>query len=144
MATVHKTALVPHSADAMFDLVATVGSYPDFLPWCSGAREVERTDGHQVATVDIDFHGVRQSFTTVNALERPTRIGLKLKSGPFSHLSGQWTFKALAEDACRVDFELDYAMRSGLLATLLGPVFGRIAQSMVDSFVTEAERRSGG
>ncbi len=144
MPTVRKSALVPFSAAAMFDLVEQVERYPEFLPWCGGAVVLERSETSQTATVTIAFKGLRQSFTTVNALERDRRIGLTLRDGPFSRLDGEWTFKPLREDACRIDFVLDYEMRSGLLAKLLGPVFGHIAQTMVDAFVSRAEAMSGG
>ncbi|MGE0311623.1 MAG: type II toxin-antitoxin system RatA family toxin [Lautropia sp.] len=144
MPTVRKSALVPFSAEAMFDLVERVEHYPEFLPWCGGASVLERSDSSQVATVTIAFKGIRQSFTTVNTLARPHRIGVALRDGPFSRLDGEWSFKPLREDACRIDFSLDYEMRSGLLAKLLGPVFGHIAQTMVDAFVSRAEALAGG
>ena len=138
MPIVRKTALVPFAAESMFDLVEQVEGYPQFLPWCGGAEVLERLPDSQIATVTIAFKGIRQTFSTHNTLERPTRIGLVLRDGPFSRLQGEWLFKPLRADACRIDFMLDYEMRSGLLARLLGPVFGHIAQTMVDAFVKRA------
>ena len=139
MPTVKKNALVPFSAQAMFDLVAGVEEYPEFLPWCGGAEVHQRTDEGMVATIRIAYRGLSQSFTTENRHERPHRIEMKLRDGPFSRLHGVWTFKALTDSACRVDLEMDYEMRSGLIAQMLGPVFGQIAQTMVDAFVNRAE-----
>jgi ribosome-associated toxin RatA of RatAB toxin-antitoxin module len=144
MPTVKKTALVPFSAAAMFDLVATVEEYPEFLPWCGGAQVHQRTDHGMVATIRIAYRGLSQSFTTENVHERPHRIEMKLRDGPFSRLHGVWTFKALTADACRVELDMDYELRSGLIAQLMGPVFGQIAQTMVDAFVNRAEALAGG
>ena len=143
MKTITRNALVPYSAQRMFDLVADVDHYPEFLPWCGGARILEQSGQRQVATVTIAFKGIRQSFTTENTLEAPTRIVLNLRDGPFTHLDGEWRFKVLREDACRIDFNLSYEMRSGLLAKVLGPVFSQIAQTMVDAFVKRAEQVYG-
>lgn len=144
MPIVKKNALVPFSATAMFDLVAAVEDYPEFLPWCGGTEIHQRTEQGMVATIRITYRGLSQSFTTENRHERSHRIELNLRDGPFSRLQGVWTFKALTPDACRVDLEMDYEMRSGLVAQLLGPVFGQIAQTMVDAFVNRAEALAGG
>jgi ribosome-associated toxin RatA of RatAB toxin-antitoxin module len=144
MPTVKKTALVPFSAAAMFDLVAAVEEYPEFLPWCGGSQVHQRTDQGMVATIRIAYRGLSQSFTTENLHERPHRIEMKLRDGPFSRLHGVWTFKALTPEACRVDLDMEYEMRSGLIAQLLGPVFEQIAQTMVDAFVNRAEALAGG
>lgn len=143
MTTITRSALVPYSDQQMFDLVADVDRYPEFLPWCGGSRVLEQAPGRQVASVTIAFKGIRQSFTTENTLEPPHRIVLALRDGPFSRLDGEWRFKALRPDACRIDFVLDYEMRSGLLAKLLGPIFGQIAQTMVDAFVKRAAALAG-
>ncbi|MDO4637850.1 MAG: type II toxin-antitoxin system RatA family toxin [Lautropia sp.] len=141
MPIIRKSALVPYSADTMFDLVEQVENYPDFLPWCGGTTLLSRTSEGMSAAITISYRGIRQTFSTENRHERPSRIQLRLKDGPFSRLQGGWTFKALAEDACRIDLELDYEVGSGLIARVLGPVFGHIANTLVDAFVREAERR---
>ncbi len=144
MPIVKKNALVPFSAAAMFDLVAAVEEYPEFLPWCGGTEIHQRSEEGMVATIRIAYRGLSQSFTTENRHERPHRIEMKLRDGPCSRLQGVWTFKALTPQACRVDLEMDYEMRSGLVAQLLGPVFGQITQTMVDAFVNRAEALAGG
>ena len=143
MPVIRKSALVPYSAQAMFDLVERVEDYPGFLPWCGGTQLLSRTEEGMSAAITIDFRGIRQTFSTENVHQRPTSIRLRLKDGPFSRLQGGWTFKPLAEDACRIDLELDYEVGSGLIARVLNPVFGHIANTLVDAFVKEAERRYG-
>ena len=143
MPVIRKSALVPYPAEAMFDLVERVEDYPDFLPWCGGSQVLSRTDSGMTASVSINFKGLRQTFSTQNTHQRPTSIQLRLKDGPFSRLQGAWTFKPLSEDACRIDLDLDYEVGSGIVAVVLNPVFGIIANTMVDAFVQEAEKRYG-
>lgn len=128
----------------MFDLVAAIEDYPKFLPWCGGVEIKERNGDTVVASVGINYHGVKQSFTTANENIPGTAIKMKLVDGPFKCLDGVWTFKALREDACKIDLDLHYEFSSALLAKLVGPVFGMIANSMVDSFCKRAETVYGG
>lgn len=144
MAVVHKTVFLGYSAEQMFDLVATVEDYPKFLPWCGGVNVLEDTGDKLVACLGINFHGVRQSFTTSNINTRPTQMTMKLVDGPFKVMDGIWTFKMLRADACKVEFDLRYEFSSMILEQLIGPVFGMIANSMVDSFCKRAETVYGG
>jgi ribosome-associated toxin RatA of RatAB toxin-antitoxin module len=128
----------------MFDLVARIEDYPKFLPWCGGVEIRERNGNTVVASVGINYHGVKQSFTTSNENTPPDQIKMKLVDGPFKCLDGVWTFKALREDACKIELDLRYEFSSGLLDKLVGPVFGMIANSMVDSFCKRAETVYGG
>ncbi len=139
MAVVHKTVFLGYSAEQMFDLVANVDDYPKFLPWCGGVKVLDRSDDKLVACLAINFHGVKQSFTTANINQRPTQMTMKLVDGPFKVMDGVWTFKALRADACKVEFDLRYEFSSMILEQLIGPVFGMIANSMVDSFCKRAE-----
>ncbi|PWF48661.1 type II toxin-antitoxin system RatA family toxin [Massilia glaciei] len=139
MAVVHKTVILGYSAHQMFDLVAKVEDYPKFLPWCAGVELIERSHERLVARLDIQYHGIRQSFTTANLNTPPTQMKMKLVDGPFKTMDGVWTFKALREDACKVEFDLRYEFSSLILEQLIGPVFGVIANSMVDSFCKRAE-----
>ena len=123
----------------MFDLVAKVEDYPQFLPWCGGVEVRERGEGGIVATLAIHYHGVRQRFTTSNQNTPSTSIRMALVDGPFKILDGLWTFKALRDDACKIDLDLHYEFSNLLLEKLVGPVFGIIANSMVDSFCQRAE-----
>lgn len=139
MPTVHKTVLLPYSAQQMFDLVHDVEAYPKFLPWCGGAEVLARDEQSVSARLRIDFKGIRQAFSTRNSFREPEQIEMNLLDGPFSQLHGLWRFTALRADACKVEFTLDYAFSSGLLGTVLTPVFGHIAKTMVDAFVKRAE-----
>jgi ribosome-associated toxin RatA of RatAB toxin-antitoxin module len=140
MPSVHKTVLLPYSAEQMYALVHDVENYPAFLPWCSAATVHERSLNRMVASLGIHFHGIRQSFSTVNELHPPHRIGMTLRDGPFSSLDGLWRFQTLRADACKVEFRLDYTFKSGLLGQTLVPIFDQIARSFVDAFVRRAEQ----
>jgi len=140
MPSVHKSVLLHHSAERMFELVADVERYPQFLPWCGGSVLHERNMRHMVATIAIDYRGIRQSFTTENELHAPHRISMKLRDGPFSTLDGLWHFHTLRHDACKVEFRLDYTFKSGLLGQALVPVFDHIARTFVEAFVKRADQ----
>ena len=139
MAVVHKSVFLGYSAEQMFALVAAVEDYPKFLPWCGAVEIRERGENSVVASVGIQYHGVRQSFTTSNENVPFSAIKMKLVDGPFKTLDGVWTFKALREDACKIELDLHYEFSSRVLEQIIGPVFGMIANSMVDSFCKRAE-----
>lgn len=139
MHSVARSVLVPHSASQMFDLVADVEKYPQFMPWCGGASVSSRTEHGMQASVTISLAGLKQTFTTQNTHQYPSRITLELIEGPFSALKGQWEFIALSEDACKVLFTLNYEFSSRALETLVGPIFNRIATSFIDSFTDRAQ-----
>ena len=139
MAVVHKTVLLGYSAQQMFALVDRVEDYPKFLPWCSGVEVREREGDKLVANLQINYHGVRQSFTTENTNTAPVMMKMRLVDGPFKSLDGTWTFRALRDDACKIEFDLKYEFSSRLLEQIIGPVFSMIANSFVDSFCKRAE-----
>ena len=139
MASVRKSVLVPFGAAAMFELVDAVELYPQFLPWCAGARVLESHPGGKTARIDIDYHGVRAHFTTDNANRAPESIVVTLKDGPFRHLHGEWRFVTLAPSACKVELELAWEFATHLLERVVGPVFGHIANTFIDAFVRRAE-----
>ena len=143
MAVVQKTVLLAFSAEQMFALVERVEDYPAFLPWCGGVEVKQRSPEKLVATIAIAYHGLKQSFTTENQNTSPTHMQMKLVEGPFSILDGQWHFKPLREDACKVEFELHYEFSSKVLEKLIGPVFTIIANSFVESFCKRAEEVYG-
>jgi ribosome-associated toxin RatA of RatAB toxin-antitoxin module len=139
MSSVKKSVLVPYSASRMFELVERVEDYPSFLPWCGGAEVHSRTPESMVATLRIDYLGLKQSFTTENTHEPDRSIHMRLREGPFKTLDGVWTFQPLREDACKVSFSLEYVFAGNLLSRALSPVFDQIASSFVDAFVKRAE-----
>ena len=143
MALVEKSVLVGHSAQRMYALVDCVEDYPKFLPWCGGST-VEHRDGSITrASIVIDYHGIRQSFRTENRTTPPELIDIGLLSGPFRELDGLWRFVPLGDEACRVEFRLQYEFSSKLLEKLTGRVFAYIADTFVDAFVRRAEQLYG-
>jgi ribosome-associated toxin RatA of RatAB toxin-antitoxin module len=138
MQTVRKSVIVPHAARAMYDLVERCERYPEFLPWCRGAHILERTDKVTVARLDVDYRGLTTHITTRNRKSAPRRITLELVDGPFQSFHGEWKFASLGEDGCRVELALEYDFKSGVLDLVLAPVFGHIAETMVESFVDRA------
>jgi ribosome-associated toxin RatA of RatAB toxin-antitoxin module len=143
MALVEKTVLVPYTPEQMYDLVEQPERYSEFLPWC-GKAHVDFRDGKTTrATMQINYHGVKQSFSTENANERPKVIDIRLVSGPFRRLHGTWRFIPLGDAACKVDFRLEYEFSSKVLEKIVGPVFSHIANTFVDAFTRRAEQIYG-
>jgi ribosome-associated toxin RatA of RatAB toxin-antitoxin module len=146
MKTVHKSVLIWYSAQEMFALVTDIERYPEFLPWCDHAKVLERDELGVTAEVGIAFAGIRQTFTTRNDHLPGQKVDMKLVSGPFSNLDGHWSFTPVGdagERACKVDLELQYGFQNLALAAVVGPVFDRIAGTMVDAFVKRAEQVYG-
>lgn len=139
MTEIVKTVLVEHSQEQMFGLVDAVETYPEFLPWCGGASVGHRDDGITRATIQINYRGIRQSFTTENAKSPPDMMRVKLVEGPFKTLDGLWRFLALPGGGCKIEFRLHYEFSSRILEKLVGPVFHYIANTMVDAFVRRAD-----
>ena len=139
MHSIERSVLVPYSAAQMFDLVADVEKYPEFMPWCGGSAVSERDENGMKASVTIAMAGLRQTFTTRNTHTYPSLIELELIDGPFSALHGRWEFVALSDEACKVVFTLRYAFSSRTLEQLVGPVFNRVANSFIDSFSKRAD-----
>jgi ribosome-associated toxin RatA of RatAB toxin-antitoxin module len=135
---VHKTALVAHSAEAMFDLIEAAENYPRFLPWCHSATILERTDTTVAAQIVVNYHGVRFTIVTRNPKRRPEWLGVDMEQGPFRRFSGNWHLTPLGPDGCKVEFRLHYDFASPVLARAAGPVFDRIANTLVDAFVAHA------
>lgn len=145
MAVVEKSMLVEYPAKQMFTLVNDVEAYPRFLPWCGGAEVMQHDDKVVHAAITIDFKGIKQRFSTRNQVELPVggaagKIAMTLIDGPFHILDGLWVFKPLGDSACKIEFRLHYEFSNKIIEKLVGPVFGRIANSFVDAFVKQAER----
>jgi ribosome-associated toxin RatA of RatAB toxin-antitoxin module len=138
MAIVEKSVLIGYSAAKMYALVDDFEAYPQFLPWCSGA-EARRLDAHRaVATLHVNYHGLRLHFTTENQMNEGALIDMKLVNGPFKHLDGFWRFVPLAEEACKIEFRLSYELSGKLMEKIAGPVFSHIANTFVEVFVKRA------
>ena len=141
MKTVHKSVLIWYSASEMFALVTDIASYPQFLPWCDQASVLAEDDSGMTAKVGLSIAGLKQSFTTQNTHTAGRQVDLKLVDGPFSKLDGSWQFIPVGtsgERACKVEFSLNYDFANAALAGLVGPVFDKIAGSLVDAFVKRA------
>ena len=143
MPQVKKSALVPYSAEKMYQLVDDVPSYKEFLPWCGGSVEISRDTEEVVASITISKGSINKTFTTKNTSIDCSKINLELVDGPFKELVGHWSFRELKEDACKVSLELDYEFSNRLLGIAVGPVFNQIANTMVDSFVDRAKQVYG-
>lgn len=142
MKTVHKSVLIWYSPQEMYALVTNVNQYPEFLPWCDHAAVLEHDATGMTAEVGIAFSGVRQTFTTRNVHTEPSQVSLQLIKGPFSKLDGEWNFLPLGDGsqrACKVELTLHYGFANATLGKLVGPVFDRIAASLVDAFVKRAQ-----
>ena len=141
MVVVERSVLVEFSADEMRGLVQDVDSYPKFLPWCSGATVKTDADGDVMATIEINFRGIRQQFTTRNtaATDAPIQsVHMKLVVGPFKSLDGEWRFHALTPEASKVTLHLKYEFSSRILEKAIGPVFRHITDTLVEAFVQRA------
>ena len=146
MKTVQKSVLIWYSPQEMFDLVTSVQQYHQFLPWCDHTRVLEQDDNGMLAEVGIALSGIRHSFVTRNLHEPGRRVQMQLVKGPFSRLDGDWHFHTVGDGsqrAARVELLLNYGFDSVTLSKVVGPVFDRIAASMVDAFVKRAEQVYG-
>lgn len=128
----------------MFALVDEVERYPEFLPWCGGTRLLVRDALCTVATIEINYHGIRQAFTTANTKQGTESMQISLAEGPFKELEGMWHFTALGNAGCKVSLRLDYSFANAVLETAVGPVFGLIANTMIECFVSRADALYGG
>lgn len=140
MPDVNQSLIVEFTPGQMFTLVDAVEDYPQFLPWCSGATLIHRDPARTRATLSINYHGIRRSFTTENLKREPGEMRIQLVEGPFSRLEGSWHFTPLADRACRIQFKLHYEFAGRILDKLISPVFHHIASTLVDAFVKRAEQ----
>ncbi len=137
MPTHAETRLLPYTPEQMFDLVADVGEYPKFLPWCAGAKVGSRTDAELVALLTIGFGPFRESFTSRVVLRRPELVKVRYENGPFRYLNNQWKFTPDPR-GCRVAFFVDFEFRSRLLQAAIGVVFNEAVRRMVNAFQKRA------
>ena len=143
------TSLVDRPAGHLFDLIEAAEHYPQFLPWCDHGEVVERDQHGMVAKVGMAISGIKQSFTTRNRHVDDRQVLMELVDGPFSQLEGVWKFIPLGspgtgspgegQQACKIEFDLRYAFSSRALETVVSPVFDKVANTFVDSFVKRAE-----
>jgi len=145
MKHVKKSVLLWYSPHEMYSLVTGIPDSPKFLPWCERAEVIEQHDAGMTARLHLHYAGVRHAFTTRNSPVRDASVEVDLVDGPFSLLEGLWRFVPLAmpgddeAQACRIEFDLRYAFSSKALEAVVSPVFDRVANTFVDSFVRRAE-----
>lgn len=138
MRHVERSAIVPFTAQAMFDLVADVEAYPSFLPGCSGSRVHSRREGEVIASISMARGPFRSEFTTRNTLDPPRRIGMELVEGPFSELAGAWDFLPLGTEGSRVSLAIRFAFQNQVADLLLGPTFESLCADLIEAFVARA------
>ena len=137
MPTHAERKVMAYSAEQMFDLVADVGHYPEFLPWCAGARVRSRSDTELVADLTIGFGPFRESFTSRVELDRPRTVKVHYEHGPFRYLNNTWTFTPDPR-GCLVDFHVEFEFRSRMLRAAIGVVFNEAVKLMVGAFLKRA------
>jgi ribosome-associated toxin RatA of RatAB toxin-antitoxin module len=140
---IQRSALLPYPAQALYDLVNDVASYPQFLPWCSASEVLEVSETHMLASLEVAKGGIGQRFVTRNALLPAQRIEMNLQEGPFTSLNGVWEFKALGEKACKISLDLTFDYAGPLVRATLGPLFNQAANTMVDAFCQRAKQLYG-
>ncbi|MGF1793753.1 SRPBCC family protein [Photobacterium profundum] len=139
MPQISRSALVPFSAQQMFELVNDVESYPAFLPGCSGTKIIERSGEHMMASVDVSKAGIRKTFVTRNQLIDFNTIDMQLVDGPFQKLVGGWKFIELDATACKIELNLDFEFTNGLVDAAFGKVFRDLTGNMVSAFTKRAK-----
>lgn len=150
MKHVKKSVLLWYTAHEIYQLVVDVEAYPTFLPWCERAEILQRDENGLTARLHLAYSGLRHAFTTRNVQVKDESVHVGLVDGPFSLLDGLWRFVPLplpassqGEGACKIEFEMRYAFSNGVLEAAISPVFDRIANTFVDSFVRRAEQVYG-
>lgn len=134
---------VPHPPEAMFDLVADLEAYPNFIPNCTAmAVRPDTATGGKLAKMTIGFGPITQAYTSRVDAQRPTRITAKAVDGPFAYLDSEWTFEPEG-DGTFVRFEVDFKISNPVLRAVAEPAFAAKQDEIMDAFLREAERRYG-
>lgn len=140
MKKIEKSALVPHTPEQMFILVDDIDAYSAFLPWCSQSEVVERTAAEVKGQLAISYGQLNKSFVTRNLNTPHSQIEMQLVEGPFKHLKGLWLFTPLGNDGCKIELSMEFEFSNKLLDMTVGPVFGKLANSLVDAFTERATK----
>lgn len=145
MREIHRSAIVPHPAESMFELIADVESYSDFVPGCteSCVEADGAADNEVIASLGLAHAGQRGRFTTRNRMEPPRHMHMSLVEGPFSQLEGDWTIEPLGEAGCRIELTMRFEFASRARRLLLGPLFELTCNRLVDAFVRRADQLYG-
>jgi coenzyme Q-binding protein COQ10 len=137
MPTHAQRKILRYTPEQMYALVADVGRYPEFLPWCTMAKILSADEHQLVADMTIGFKMFKETFRSEVALERPSEVRVKYLNGPFRYLNNTWKFLP-HPNGCEVDFYVDFEFRSAILQAAIGLVFNEAVQLMVRAF----ERRA--
>lgn len=143
MPGIREQRTVPYSAEQMFDLVADVGRYREFLPWVVATRIRSDSETEMVADMVVGFKNLRESFTSRVQKRRPTEIEVVYVDGPLRDLDNVWRFADLPEGGCRIDFEVDFTFRNRVFEALAGQYFDRAFRKMVAAFESRADALYG-
>ncbi len=133
-----ETRRLPYTPEQMFDLVADVGRYGEFLPWISAVRVRSNSENEMVADLIVGFKGLRETFTSRVEKQRPGHIRVDYLEGPLKHLHNDWKFRPDGEGGVLVDFEVDFAFKNRVFEMLAGQVFDRALRMMIGAFEARA------
>lgn len=143
MAIIHRSALVMHSCQQMYQLINDIYAYPKFVPDCADSKIIEQSDRAMTAALLVAKGGLKKWFTTKNTLTPNEQVQLELVDGPFKKLIGQWQLTELSEQACKVELRLDYEFSSKMIELAFGKVFTHLANNMVQAFINRAKEVYG-
>lgn len=138
-----ETRRLPYTPEQMFDLVADVGRYGEFLPWVSAVRVRSNSETEMVADLIVGFKGLRETFSSRVEKQRPDHIRVDYLEGPLRHLHNDWKFRPDGQGGCLVDFEVDFTFKSRVFEMLAGQVFDRALRMMINAFEERAARLYG-
>ena len=139
MPTHAEKRVLPYTPEQLYALVEAVDKYPDFLPWCVGARIREQSESHMVADLVIGFKMFRERFTSIVTLDpSQPRIDVEYKDGPFKYLNNHWVFNT-HPDGCEIDFYVDFEFKSMILQKTIGMLFNEAVHRMIAAFETRAK-----
>jgi len=138
-----ETRRFPYTPEQMFDLVADVGRYSEFLPWVTATRLRSNSDTQMIADVIVGFKGLRETFSSRVTKERPGHIYVDYIDGPLKHLHNDWKFASDGQGGCIVEFCVDFAFKNRVFEMLAGQVFDRAVRKMVGAFEERAVRLYG-
>jgi ribosome-associated toxin RatA of RatAB toxin-antitoxin module len=139
MQVVERSSLVTYTAAQMFALVNDVARYPEFLPWCVGARVEDISAGERIAALKVARGVLRTEFTTRNTLRQDEQIHMQLLHGPFRDLTGEWRFEAIGTRGSRVHFRVEFEFKNRLTAAAFNAVFEAMCGTIIDAFVQRAQ-----
>jgi len=137
---------MPYSAQAMFDLVADVEKYPEFLPWVSAVRVRSNNDSEMIADLIVGFRSLRERFTSRVVKTRPHSLRVDYIDGPLKHLRNEWRFEPAGPggvDGCVVDFTVDFAFRGRIFEAIAGQMFDTALRRMIGAFEKRADALYG-